>query len=369
MNEEIIEFYRYCIMVCVSQLHYFCLASGYHSDAVAMVTFTLWTVILILRVTVSDPKEEKIKMADSPLPTSPSPNKFDSFDLDVGTGEEGSSTSAVSGSPSPTFTHPQGREGDRAALIKEVSALYKERYRLARMHRKAELRVVTSLKRRRQANEALTSFLHQQKALVKYSFSALPPEKGRGETVEQLLKRQQQVEEQLKQARSAYYSLALKKQQREDELKRRQETADDQVSVTEMLRLVVETEAYIEEAGVQECSILTSRGSLHATEASIAKHLQRNKELTDMMEEAEAKVEQLRLQISQKKDELKTLAKKQAQSNRLSAHLQPASRLLLDPVLARDLKEKLALKEDLEDELGRLKQLSARSNVRRKSAT
>ncbi|ROT78023.1 hypothetical protein C7M84_003285 [Penaeus vannamei] len=347
-------------------------------------------------------------MADSPLPTSPSPNKFDSFDLDVGTGEEGSSTSAVSGSPSPTFTHPQGREGDRAALIKEVSALYKERYRLARMHRKAELRVVTSLKRRRQAararaallqadqnasaqelqyrllleearekaerttaqaNEALTSFLHQQKALVKYSFSALPPEKGRGETVEQLLKRQQQVEEQLKQARSAYYSLALKKQQREDELKRRQETADDQVSVTEMLRLVVETEAYIEEAGVQECSILTSRGSLHATEASIAKHLQRNKELTDMMEEAEAKVEQLRLQISQKKDELKTLAKKQAQSNRLSAHLQPASRLLLDPVLARDLKEKLALKEDLEDELGRLKQLSARSNVRRKSAT
>ncbi|XP_069982055.1 uncharacterized protein, partial [Penaeus vannamei] len=92
-------------------------------------------------------------MADSPLPTSPSPNKFDSFDLDVGTGEEGSSTSAVSGSPSPTFTHPQGREGDRAALIKEVSALYKERYRLARMHRKAELRVVTSLKRRRQSEE------------------------------------------------------------------------------------------------------------------------------------------------------------------------------------------------------------------------
>ncbi|XP_047472482.1 uncharacterized protein LOC125027197 [Penaeus chinensis] len=214
----------------------------------------------------------------------------------------------------------------------------------------------------------MASFLHQQKALVKYSFSALPPEKGRGEAVEQLLKRQQQVEDQLKHARSTYFSLALKKQQKEDELKRRQETTEDQVSVTEMLRLVVETEAFVKEAGVQECSILTSKASLNATEASIAKHLQRTKELSDLTEEAEAKVDQLRLQISQKKEELKVLARKQAQSNRLSAHLRPASRLLLDPVLARDLKEKLALKEDLEDELGRLKQLSARSNVMRKSA-
>ncbi|XP_042869804.1 trichohyalin-like [Penaeus japonicus] len=373
-------------------------------------------------------------MADSSLPSSPSPLKYDSFDLDVGTGEEGSSPSALSGSPSPTLTLPQGRDSDRAALIKEVTSLYKERYRLARMHRKAELRVVTSLKRRRQseegggeeemeeedleggrvdwaaqaakarasllqadqnasaqelqyrllleearekaerstvlANEAMVNFLHQQKALVKYSFSALPPEKNRGEVIEQLLKRQEEVEEQLKQARATYYSLALKKQQKENELKRRQETSDDQVSITEMLRLVVETEAYTEEAGVQECSILTSKGSLSTTEASVTKHMQRNKELSQLLEETEAKVEQLKIQISQKKDDLRELAKKQSQSNRRSAHLQPASRLLLDPVLAKDLKEKLSRKETLEDELGRLKQLSARSSsVRRKSAT
>ncbi|XP_037781932.1 uncharacterized protein LOC119578418 [Penaeus monodon] len=240
-------------------------------------------------------------MADSPLPASPSPNKFDSFDLDVGTGEEGSTTSALSGSPSPTLTLPQaGRESDRAALIKEVSMFYKERYRLARMHRKAELRVVTSLKRRRQseeageemeeeeidggrvdwaaqaararasllqadqnasaqelqyrllleearekaerttlqANEAMASFLHQQKALVKYSFSAVPPEKGRGEAVEQLLKRQQQVEDQLKQARSTYFSLALKKRQKEDRVKKRQETHEDQVDFSNFPKLL-----------------------------------------------------------------------------------------------------------------------------------
>lgn len=39
---------------------------------------------------------------------------------------------------------------EREKLVQEVTKLYRERNRLARIHRKAELRVLTSLRRRRQ---------------------------------------------------------------------------------------------------------------------------------------------------------------------------------------------------------------------------
>lgn len=40
--------------------------------------------------------------------------------------------------------------GEAERLVQEVTRLYRERYRLARMHRKAEFRVLASLRRRRQ---------------------------------------------------------------------------------------------------------------------------------------------------------------------------------------------------------------------------
>ncbi|XP_071514208.1 uncharacterized protein [Panulirus ornatus] len=354
-----------------------------------------------------------------PSPTSPTKFTFDSFDLEGGSviakSGEGDPTppAAASASPSPT---PQDGEAER--LVQEVTRLYRERYRLARMHRKAELRVLASLRRRRQgddgsddmedddegghvdwsgqatkarealleadrtvsakelhyrlllekdrtnaantANQATTTLerlIEQERQLVKQSFSSLPPEKDRKQTVENLLKRQQQVEEQLKQARTTYFSLVLKKQCQEEELQRRRDAAEDQVSVAEMLRLVVETEAFTEEAAAQESRILTYKASLKNMASVINKHTQQKKDLAERIKKEEKKVDQLKLQLSEEKQKLKKLSKKQEISKKKSASLQPSSRLLLDPVLAKDLKEKLALKVSLEDEVCRLKQI------------
>lgn len=45
--------------------------------------------------------------------------------------------------------------GERERLVQEVTKLYRERNRLARIHRKAELRVLTSLRRRRQVGSTV----------------------------------------------------------------------------------------------------------------------------------------------------------------------------------------------------------------------
>lgn len=62
----------------------------------------------------------------------------------------------------------------------------------------------------------------------------------------------------------------------------------------------------------------------------------------------------------QEREKLKELSQKQAKTQMLQRHLQPSSRLLLDPMLARDLEEKLTLKQKLEQELSRLKQVYGR---------
>lgn len=49
------------------------------------------------------------------------------------------------------------------------------------------------------------------------------------QVVENLLSRQKQAQEQIKQARTSYYSLLLRKQQEEKELKENLERIDDQV--------------------------------------------------------------------------------------------------------------------------------------------
>ncbi|XP_064098836.1 differentially expressed in FDCP 6 homolog [Macrobrachium nipponense] len=352
-------------------------------------------------------------MGDSPSPPGQSKYQYDSFDLEQ---------SSVS--PSPTLTIPQGRDGERSLLMSEVIRLYKERYRLARMHRKAELRVAVSLKRRRQsedgeedgddddddgghtdwaaeankarsalleadqaasaqelqyrllleeskakaeqgaaqAYQALDMLIEQQRNLVKRSFSALPPEKNQKEIVENLLQKQLQVQEQLQQARAAYFSLAIKKQQLEEDLQRKQDAIDDQVSIAEMLRLVVETESFTEETGVQESSILAHRAALKKTEALIVRHQQQQQELSSQVKEAEEIVSQFQQQLQQKKEERKALSEKQAASQRKkSVNLKPATRLILEPILARDLQTKLSLKVTLEDELQRLKTSCSRN--------
>ncbi|XP_068229959.1 meiosis-specific nuclear structural protein 1-like [Palaemon carinicauda] len=351
-------------------------------------------------------------MGDSPSPPGHSKFQYDSFDLEQ---------SSVS--PSPTLTIPQGRDGERTLLMSEVIRLYKERYRLARMHRKAELRVAVSLKRRRQsedgeegddddddgshidwaaqANKARTALLEadqaasaqelqyrllleeskakaeqaaaqafqaferliqQQRNLVKRSFSPLPREKNNKEIVENLLQRQLQVQEQLQQAREAYFGLAIKKQQLEEDLQRKQDTNDDQVSIAEMLRLVVETESFTEETGIQESVILVQKAALKKTEGLIVKQQQQQKELASEVKEIEDLVAQLQQQLQQKKEERKKLSEKQVVSqHKKSTNLKPATRLILEPILARDLETKLSLKVTLEDELQRLKTSCSRN--------
>ncbi|XP_042219466.1 myotubularin-related protein DDB_G0290005-like isoform X1 [Homarus americanus] len=209
----------------------------------------------------------------------------------------------------------------------------------------------------------MDKFMKSQQQLVKSSFSSLPPEKYRQQTVGEVLKRQQQVQEQLQQARSSYFSLMLKKQRQEEELQTRQEVAEDQVSTSEMLRLVVETEAYTEEAAIQENNILTYKSSLTNMTATINKRTQRKKELSAQVDEAQARVNKLKIQLKQEKERLNELAKKQSSSRRKSSQLEPSSRLLLDPLLARDLKDKLVLRTTLEDELHRLKQVCCRGTA------
>nr|XP_045595576.1 uncharacterized protein LOC123756447 [Procambarus clarkii] len=178
--------------------------------------------------------------------------------------------------------------------------------------------------------------------------------------VEKLLARRQEVEEQLRQARLCYFSLILKKQRLEEELKARQDAAEDQVSVAEMLRLVVETEAYNEQLGVQESSIRAHQASLTNIKSTSHKRSLRSKELAGQLHDTEAAVAALQTHLHQEKEKLKQLSEKQKSSRRKSSLLQPSTRLLLDPLLAKDVKEKLALRDALEEELGRLRYVCGR---------
>lgn len=62
----------------------------------------------------------------------------------------------------------------------------------------------------------------------------------------------------------------------------------------------------------------------------------------------------------QERDNLKKLSQKQAKTQMMQRSLPPSSRLLLDPLLARDLEEKLILKQRLEVEMRRLRQAYGR---------
>ncbi|KAK7072750.1 hypothetical protein SK128_001959 [Halocaridina rubra] len=214
-----------------------------------------------------------------------------------------------------------------------------------------------------QADQAMKMFTDMQRKLVRRSFSALPPEKDRQKKVEELLQRQQQVEEQLKQARAAYFSLAIKKNHLEEEMLRKQEQNSDQVSIDEMLRLVVETEAFTEEIGVQENTLLTQKVSLDTIQNQISKQLQLKKEIRKEIVEAQEQVDHLKQQLKKKKDDLKELTKKQLSSRKQASKLKPSTRILSDSVLAKDLETKLTLKEDLEDELQRLKKTCGRKKI------
>ncbi|MPC28016.1 hypothetical protein E2C01_021209 [Portunus trituberculatus] len=272
-------------------------------------------------------------LSGSPSPTSCAAFRFDSFEQEVGGisykgGDGGLSPPSVS-SPTPGTAFYKGGGGggvgDRERLVLEVTKLYRERNRLARIHRKAELRVLTSLRRRRQV-------------------------------VENLLSRQKQAHEQVKQARTSYYSLLLRKQQEEKELKENLERFDDQVCVSDMVRLVVETEAFAEEINIQENSISAHQASLKQMAEKFKKLCQQKNDFEESITKVKETLNSLSKQLTEERNKLKDLSKMQAKTQLLVRSLKPSSRLLLDPVLARDLEEKLAVKHKLEDEISRLKQ-------------
>ncbi|KAK3882674.1 hypothetical protein Pcinc_012970 [Petrolisthes cinctipes] len=314
------------------------------------------------------------------------------------------------------YTGGVGGEKDRERLLEEVTKLCRERHRLARLHRKAELRVRDSLARHRQgevgpeveedgenwgervavarealmaadkettanqlhyklmleeahtqagnasaqATETVNKFLEKQRHLVQRSFSPLPPERDRTQVVETLLRKQKEAEEQLQQGRSLYFTLILRKQhlQQQQEQQRLEDSnqGDHQVSQAEMLQLLVETEAYKEEANVQESSLEAHRNSLKKVETNIAKQMQEKVEVDEEVRQAEEAVVSLQKQLNEERVKLKELCEKQARFRKSVVALQPNSRLKLDPLLAADLKEKLELRTSLEEELLRHKQ-------------
>ncbi|KAK4308156.1 hypothetical protein Pmani_020124 [Petrolisthes manimaculis] len=362
-------------------------------------------------------------MAVTPSPTSSTIFKFDEGETggkNHGKGEEStrSCTSALPSSPLPSPRQSQqGGEKDRERLLEEVTKLCRERHRLARLHRKAELRVRDSLARRRQgevgpeveedgeedwgervavarealmaadkettanqlhyklmleeartqagnasaqATETVNKLLEKQRHLVQRSFSPLPPERDRTQVVETLLRKQNEAEEQLQQGRSLYFTLLLRKQhlqqQQEQQHMEDSNQGDHQVSQAEMLQLLVETEAYKEEANVQESSLEAHRNSLKKVETTIAKQMQEKVEVDEEVNQAEEAVVSLQKQLNEERVKLKELSEKQAHFRKSVVALQPNSRLKLDPLLAADLKEKLVLRTSLEEELLRLKQ-------------
>ncbi|XP_063885776.1 uncharacterized protein LOC135114054 isoform X2 [Scylla paramamosain] len=371
-----------------------------------------------------------MSLSGSPSPTSCAAFRFDSFEQEVGGisykgGNGGLSPPSVS-SPTPATALYKGGGGggigERERLVLEVTKFYRERNRLARIHRKAELRVLTSLRRRRQSRDGATEevdedeeesaemgqvdwvsqatqarealveadraaqaqelhyrllleeargntattakqvsasmekFTEDQRQLVKRSFSSLPPERDRQNVVENLLNRQKQAQEQIKQARTSYYSLLLRKQQEEKELKENQEHYDDQVCVSDMVRLVVETEAFTEETSIQENSISVHQASLRQMAEKLTKLCQQKDDFEESITKVKETLNSLSKQLTEERNKLRDLSKMQAKTQLLVRTLQPSSRLLLDPVLARDLEEKLAVKHKLEDEISRLKQ-------------
>ncbi|XP_045111386.1 myosin-10-like isoform X2 [Portunus trituberculatus] len=352
-----------------------------------------------------------MSLSGSPSPTSCAAFRFDSFEQEVGGisykgGDGGLSPPSVS-SPTPGTAFYKGGGGggvgDRERLVLEVTKLYRERNRLARIHRKAELRVLTSLRRRRQSRDGVTDEVDEdeedsaemgqvdwvsqatqareslveadqsaqaqelhykllleeargntattakqvsasmekltehQRQLVKRSFSSLPPERDRQTVVENLLSRQKQAHEQVKQARTSYYSLLLRKQQEEKELKENLERFDD-----------------------QENSISAHQASLKQMAEKFKKLCQQKNDFEESITKVKETLNSLSKQLTEERNKLKDLSKMQAKTQLLVRSLKPSSRLLLDPVLARDLEEKLAVKHKLEDEISRLKQVCER---------
>ncbi|XP_045111387.1 uncharacterized protein LOC123504708 isoform X3 [Portunus trituberculatus] len=344
-----------------------------------------------------------MSLSGSPSPTSCAAFRFDSFEQEVGGisykgGDGGLSPPSVS-SPTPGTAFYKGGGGggvgDRERLVLEVTKLYRERNRLARIHRKAELRVLTSLRRRRQSRDGVTDEVDEdeedsaemgqvdwvsqatqaRESLVEADQSAqaqelhykLLLEEARGNTattakqvVENLLSRQKQAHEQVKQARTSYYSLLLRKQQEEKELKENLERFDDQVCVSDMVRLVVETEAFAEEINIQENSISAHQASLKQMAEKFKKLCQQKNDFEESITKVKETLNSLSKQLTEERNKLKDLSKMQAKTQLLVRSLKPSSRLLLDPVLARDLEEKLAVKHKLEDEISRLKQVCER---------